>query len=119
MIEAVAPEPRLARVQLIDWLGTPQLKSPLIESTMRRGSTASTRVRLSASDAPLLVTVMVKVWLAVPAVTGSSPKAFVTVRTTSSTMATSSVALSAPPSSDVASAVLSTDGSASVAVSTL
>ena len=86
MIEAVSDAARLAKVQLIAWLGAPQLKSPLTESTTRRPSTVSVRVRLSASDTPQLVTSMVNVWLPVPASTALSVNVLVTPMTTSSTM---------------------------------
>ena len=91
---------------------------PATESTMRRLSTVSVRVRLSASETPLLVTLTLNVWLPVPASTLSSAKVLVVVRTTFSTIATDVVLESDPPSSAVAEAVLLTAAALSVVLAT-
>ena len=64
------------------WLAAAQLKSPEIESTISRLSTASVTRTLSASEKPVLWTSIVNVLVAPPAVTVSESNVFVTVRTT-------------------------------------
>ena len=94
VIDFVAPAPRWARLQSSAWpTVAAQLKSPLIGPTTRSLSTVSVTLTLSASEVPVLVTSMVNVWLAPPAVTVALLKVFVTARTTSSTTAFVSDAL--------------------------
>ena len=88
------------------------------ESTIRRVSTASLRLMLSACDTPVFSTEIVKVWPPVPASTEVSANDLVATRLTSSTIATDVVEFSAAFSSEAACAVLKTLGSDSVVVST-
>jgi hypothetical protein len=97
-----------------------QLKPPgLTESTIRRGSTVSVRLTLSASETPLLLRLSVKVLLGPPAVTEAESKLLLTVRWTSSTIATESEPVAGvDTSSEVAEPLLPTDGSLSVVEAT-
>ena len=55
------------------------MKSPsVIEPTIRRPSTVSVRMMLSASETPVFWTSIVKVWLAPPAVTVAESNVLVT-----------------------------------------
>src|ERR1700674_4905357 len=120
---AAWPAIRLANEQLIDWLGRGQtpLASALTPVTTRRGSTESVATTLwVVLEAPVLVTLMVKVWPVVPATTDVSAKALTTLRLASEVIATSAVAeVVAVTSVETALALLGTAGSAAVSAATL